>query len=283
MRPKLQGGLVLDALSRGLPLDHFMMFSSVTSVWGSVMLGPYGAANQALDALAHHRRALGLPGLSVNFGPFGDVGMVSADEQTVLSRMGVGALRAREAFSLLFHLLAGAPAQATVASVDFAKFKPVFEARRRRPLLDDIVVAAESRSTALRDALASAPERERVRLLRTHVEANVARVFGLEPRNAGSLQRGFFEMGLDSLMSVELKRGLAVGLGIDLPSTLAFEYPNVAALTTHLLELLHLAPAQPGAGPAAPNEQQRELEQLGEAELAALLQQELSGSAPESQ
>ena len=120
LRPKVAGAWVLHELTRSLPLDFFAMFSSVASVWSSRKLADYAAANSFLDALAHHRAALGLPALSINWGPWEGAGMVDASGWgRSLELMGLRALRSEEGLDALGRLLSGpATSQVTVAAVD---------------------------------------------------------------------------------------------------------------------------------------------------------------------
>jgi acyl transferase domain-containing protein/acyl carrier protein len=233
---KVTGAWLLHRLTRELGLDCFVCFSSVSSILGSRQLAAYAAGNAFLDALAHHRAALGLPALSINWGPWGDVGMTSADERAVLERMGMHALAVPDALAILDHLLGSGATQAMAANIDWHEFVPVLEARARRPLLD-VVRGSEANGVelpAFRVRLeATAPE-AREALVVDWLRGEVARVLGRDTPGAVDLAQGFFEMGLDSLMAVELKRRLEKAIGLSLPRTLAFEFPNVEALARHL-------------------------------------------------
>ena len=127
-RPKVAGAWVLHELTRGLPLDFFVMFSSVAAVWGAPRSADYAAANEFLDALEHHRAALGLPGLSINWGPWDDGGMATASgwgrSQGLL---GLEPLDPGTALAALGRLM-GDPAthRAAVVGADWKAFAAIF-------------------------------------------------------------------------------------------------------------------------------------------------------------
>jgi myxalamid-type polyketide synthase MxaC len=259
--PKLVGGWLLHSLSEelGLELDLLVGFSSAAAVWGSRELGHYAAANQGLDSVLEYRRGRGLPALSVNWGPWLGGGMLGAREAAELERLGVAGLRTEEGLGALEALLTSGGAQATVARVRWERFVGVYEARGRRALLEELRGEAEGAARGqgegeLRAALAGLAAGERWGRLVAHLQAEVARVLGLDPAHPPHPQQGFFQLGMDSLMAVELRARLQVQLGVTLPATVAFDYSTVEALAGYLASE-HLALDQPGKfalAPAAP-------------------------------
>jgi acyl transferase domain-containing protein/acyl carrier protein len=253
LAPKLAGAWNLHRLTRDLELDHFVCFSSVSSILGSRGLAAYAAANAALDALAHHRRNLGLAATTVNWGPWAEVGMASGDA-AALRRIGMNPLPTSNALAILDRLLGGRVPQALVADVDWTVFAPALEARRRRPMLDAVRPAPGAATTAtpsLRRRIEEVPPCEREDLLVASLQEEVARVLGRDAPGAVDVTQGLFEMGLDSLMAVELKARLEKALGFALPRTLVFEFPSIAVLSRHLLSLCapRAAPPVPDATP----------------------------------
>jgi acyl transferase domain-containing protein len=283
-RPKVTGAWVLHELTRELALDFFVSFSSAASVWGSRLLAHYAAANHFLDALALHRRDLGLPALSVSWGPWAE-GMTSSDGRRALAEMGVGALSVPDGLKALDRLLAAGVDQATVAAVDWDVFAPVYSAKVRRPLLERLESGAptpEARPDAgdLARELADALPADRWSLLSLHVQAEASRVLGGKGSAPLEPGQGFKELGMDSLMAVELRNRLQHRLGRPLPSTLAFDYPTIEGLVAHLLQQV------PGLSDVAVPPRSREadelaaLETLSEDEVKELIAEELQSLSP---
>jgi len=220
LRAKAVGAFVLHRATQGMDLDFMIFFSSAAAVWGSGQFAAYAAANRFLDTLAHRRRALGQPALSVDWGPWEGEGIASRAVQTSWARQGVESLSDDLAFAALEELLAADRVQATVAKVDWGVFKPVYEARMTRPLFERLgatpsdAKGAENLSAPSRliRRLQGAHPRDRRELLSAHVQEEVRRILGVAPSQPLDSQRGLFQMGMDSLMSVELARSLeAVG------------------------------------------------------------------------
>ena len=245
LRPKVAGAWNLHQLTRDLDLDHFICFSSIASVWGSKGQAHYAAANHFLDGLAHYRRGLGLPALTVNWGPWAGGGMASDEYRKQLQRIGVRELAAESAVNALGFLLAAAAPQLTVADIDWRAFKEVYEARSRRRLLDEIEVPAAdeekhqtSQAPSLLKQLEGSIAPDRRRLLVEHLQKEVASVLGFGDDRQLDVHQGFFEMGMDSLMAVDLKNRLSKALGASLPATLIFDFPNIEDLAGFLLRHL---------------------------------------------
>lgn len=242
LRPKLLGGWVLHRLTQALPLDFFVLFSSIAAVWGSKGQAHYAAANHFLDALASYRQTLGLPATSINWGPWAEGGMASPEAQDWLTHLGVQLLPPTLGLTALGHLLTGATPQTTVASVNWTQFKSFYEIRGKRPLLEHLGVAeaapapspAQAQSSALRQQLQAALERDRPQLLIAHLQTALGKVLGWSPEDLPDPERGFFEMGMDSLMAIEFRTRLETDLGTSLPATLAFEAPTIADLAEYL-------------------------------------------------
>lgn len=288
-RPKVAGAWLLDELTRDLDLDLFVLFSSAASAWGARSLAHYAAANHFLDALAHWRRARGRPALSVGWGWVAGGATASfVGAHDFFTAIGLGAMPAGEALGLVGPLVASGVPHRVVAAVDWAVFAPVYATKRRRPFLDGVGARpgrASQAATAARGELArgvaAAPPEVRRELLYARIRGEVARILGLGSADAVDPQRGFFEMGMDSIMTVELRSRLEADLDRSLPATLAFEYPTLDTLAVYLARDvlgLDLAPAPPaGLRPrndgatAAPVE----AEERSEEELTALLAEKL--------
>ncbi|MEZ4644657.1 MAG: type I polyketide synthase [Chloroflexota bacterium] len=277
---KVRGGWLLHELTQTLPLDFFVLFSSSAAILGGAGLGHYAAANQFLDALAAYRHAQGLPALSVNWGWWEGDGLATAELADYFAQIGQDALPTEMALAALSRLLAASATQAMVAAIDWPRFKPIYEAKRTRPLLAHIEVEAEtavSGNHTIAQELAAAPPAERVSRLRRHVRAVVAAILGFAEADSFEADAGFFKMGMDSVMAVQLRTRLEVDLGCTLPTTVAFEYPTVARLTDFLVaEVLHWETAVPAAPAPAPDETAAELDTLSEDDLFSLFDDELA-------
>jgi myxalamid-type polyketide synthase MxaE and MxaD len=276
LEPKLTGTWILDRLSAGHELDFFVLFSSLSGLLGSMEMGHYAAANAFLDGFAHARRSRGKPAVSISWGSW-DAMRGSADRQRLFERSGVSAMDSEDALAFLGRVGAGDTAHVAIADVDWATFKPVFEARGRRPFLDAIdadSIGAAPTAVPERDVraeLVAAPFEDRPALLRMFIREEAALVLGLATEEI-DVRKGLFDLGMDSLMSVELKRRLEVGFAVSLPATLTFKYPTVTALAKFIDSLLAM-PAMPQA--SAPTAVRALDDDMSEAELAALLAERL--------
>jgi thioester reductase-like protein len=240
---KVDGGRHLDELTRALGLDHFVLFSSIASVWGSHGQTHYAAANAALDALAHERRRVGLPALSVNWGPWDHAGMAAPAAREQLRRIGLSPLDPAAALSALGPLLMSDAPQVIAAQVDWPVFRAVLSVRRARPLLDVVAPAAPASPTpaSRSDVLARLRATDatlRAAGLATYLQTELERVLGRDAAHPIDPEEGFFDLGMDSLMAVELRRRLETDLELSLPTTIAFDRATLQALHGELLARL---------------------------------------------
>ncbi|PSR19686.1 hypothetical protein C8255_01005 [filamentous cyanobacterium CCP3] len=245
LSPKVAGGWLLHQLTQEMPLDFFLLFSSIAAVWGSKGQGAYAAANQFLDALAHYRQQQGLPALSVNWGPWAGGGMAVPDFADWMARLGIQPLPPEAATAVLERLMQTDWPQATVLDVDWPRFRSLFELRQARPLFAQLAGGLGTSGTANRtvelnrprfiDIIQEVPAPQRLEALIAHLQQELAGILGLAGKLPDRYQ-GFFEMGMDSLMAVELKNRLEVDLGCSLPGTLAFEAPTIQDLGNYLAQ-----------------------------------------------
>jgi acyl transferase domain-containing protein/trans-aconitate methyltransferase len=255
--PKVTGSWLLHELSRDLPLDFFVMFSSATTLFGAKDMGHYAASNQFLDFLAHIRRGAGIPALSVNWGAWDSI-RVLGQRRDEVARFGLKAMEATRALSAMSRLICSGVAQRMVADVDWVVLKAAFEVRGRHRLFDRIHadVAATAGATTTHDPdfamgwqeqIGRSAEEDRGERLSNLIAREVRVVLGLDAGESIDFDCGLFEMGLDSLMSVQLKSRLARAVGLTLPATLTFTYPTVNALSSYLLREAFHAPEVPSA------------------------------------
>ncbi|MEZ5286497.1 MAG: SDR family NAD(P)-dependent oxidoreductase [Vicinamibacterales bacterium] len=280
-RPKVAGTAVLSRLAHDAGFDFLALFSSTTALLGAAGLAHYAAANQFLDAMAA-RPAGGPLTISVDWGTWDTMRLATRESQETFLQSGLLPMSAAEALERLGRLMGASRTSACVAAIDWSVLRPLHESRRPRPFLGRMDTAAARTATAedhapdlvqrLRDRAPS----QRSDALVEFVQHEVAAVLGWEAPGTVPVRTGLFDLGMDSLMSVELKRRLERGAGRPLPSTLTFNYPNVAALAEHLEVRLRddvrAASETPSAGGAdAPPS----LEHLSEDELEARLLEQL--------
>ncbi|TSC24494.1 type I polyketide synthase [Corallococcus sp. Z5C101001] len=251
LAPKVAGGWNLHQSTAEDRLDFFVCFSSAAALLGSPGQGLYAAANAFLDALAGARRAQGLPGLSINWGPWAEVGMaagVGGGQQERWKSHGLGTLPTAQALEVLERLLRQESPQVAVLPMDWARFAREAPHRARAPFLETLTrgsrPAGEQRPRLLKQ-LSETPSSERRSLLMTYVRVQVARVLGLGERALIEPRQRLFDLGLDSLTAVELKNTLEGDVSQHLGATLLFNHPTVEALTEHLSGLLGLETEAP--------------------------------------
>ncbi|MEC3917836.1 type I polyketide synthase [Nocardia sp. CDC160] len=231
---KALGARHLDELLGDRDLDAFVLFSSVSAVWGVGGLGAYAAGNAYLDALAQQRRARGRTATSIAWGPWDDGGMVDAQgERDSLRRRGVPLLAPERALAALQQALDHDDVTLAVAEVDWARFAPLFTLERPSPLLDGIPEATHTPEPAASTATDEPVAVDDTALLDL-VCARVAEVVGHTGAAAVEPERSFHDIGFDSLTAVELRDRLTADSGVALPATLVFDHPTPRAVAEYL-------------------------------------------------
>jgi len=231
------------------------MFSSFASLLGAKEMD-YAAANQFLDALAHDRRALGLPALSVNWGPWEGEGMGSGAERTrAFAALGFAPMRSDDGLDALAGLVAAGVPQAAVTIADWPALRSLFGADGRRPFLDEMADRSRTRpgrTTKNGFDWRSAPPEESRAWLVGYVRGRLASVLRTEPERVET-DRPIDGMGLDSLMAIELKNGIESDLGVSLPLATLLRGPSLDQLAVQVLERLDADAAEhPAQGPDVP-------------------------------
>jgi acyl transferase domain-containing protein/NAD(P)-dependent dehydrogenase (short-subunit alcohol dehydrogenase family)/acyl carrier protein len=290
LRGKAHGAWVLHEITRHLPLDVFVLYSAA-GVWlGAAGQGMYPAANAQLDALAHARRRCGLPALSVAWGSWADVGMaaqLATSGHDVWAARGLGKITPATGFAALAQLMQHGSAHAVVLPIDWARFlgqlptgvdAAFFRAMvTREPAR---VSTAAAPGPAVRERLQAMPSGQRRTALIAYLSERSLQVLGLEADTPLDPRRALKDIGLDSLMAVELRNALAKSLAQPLPATLLFDYPTLDALATSLLRTLGLeAEATPPAAPASAAFDA--MAELSDEEAEALLLKELESGSSE--
>ncbi|NEQ41293.1 MAG: SDR family NAD(P)-dependent oxidoreductase [Okeania sp. SIO3I5] len=246
MAPKVQGAWHLHQLTQNQPLDFFVLFSSIASLWGGPGQGNYSAANGFLDGLAHYRRTQGLPGLSIHWGVISEIGLAAERGLDITApEQGMGVISPTQVLEFLELLMNGSDVEVGVFPIEWSKWQErvaqwSFLADWQETILED---TKSSRSDFLLKLEATLPSERRL-LLVAHVRRQVANVLGINDSESIALEREFFDLGMDSLTSVELRNKLQSSLKCSVPSTLAFDYPTINQLVDYLTQQLNLTDAQ---------------------------------------
>ncbi|MET7912356.1 type I polyketide synthase [Streptomyces avermitilis] len=242
---KALGAVHLHELLGDQELDAFVLFSSISGVWGGGGQAAYSAANAFLDGLAQHRRARGLAATAIAWGPWGEGGMVAdAGDEERLRQRGLSVLRPDRAISALHGALSGGDGTVTVADVDWERFVVPFTIGRPSALLSDLPEVRDALAekpteraaepSALKAKLSTLSEGERQRLLVDTVCAHAAAVLGHSGSAAVDPDLAFRDLGFDSLTAVELRNLLRADTGLTLPATLVFDHPTPEAIARYL-------------------------------------------------
>jgi phthiocerol/phenolphthiocerol synthesis type-I polyketide synthase D len=289
LRPKVAGAWALHRAVAGRPLDFFVMYSSATHQLGILGQGvaAYSAANAFLDGLAHLRARRGEPALAICWGPWARVGMAAhTGNDQRLRGFGIAGLEPEPGLRALGHLLGGQRAEAWVISVDWAKLFEADTELSSAPFVSDLGLAtagSESEEAlvaraALIAALAEAPGKLRRDLMLAHIQQHAEEVMGLDSSEAVDWRRGLFDIGMDSLMALELKNRLQASVGLAIPSTLAFTYPDIHSIAGYLVQRMFPEATLPAAPRAEDAEIAKrvlaaatEIQDLDDAEMALLL------------
>ncbi|AXO35336.1 malonyl CoA-acyl carrier protein transacylase [Micromonospora sp. B006] len=241
LRAKVDAARNLDELTRGSDLSAFVLFSSLAGLMGAAGQATYAPGNAFLDALAQRRRAEGLPATSLAWGLWADGGVSAGDFEQRLSRTGFGAMAPETAVRAFNRALDRDETYLVVADIDWARVAATGP-RRAHPLVRDLLADAGAAVPAdapvpaadLRLRLSGMPGTEQLRVLGELVRAEVAAVLGHESVERVAPDRAFQDLGFTSLAAVELRNRLDAATGLALPTTLAFDYPNSAALAGHI-------------------------------------------------
>jgi malonyl CoA-acyl carrier protein transacylase len=261
MAPKVQGAWNLHSLTQHNSLDFFVLFSSAASLLGSIAQANHAAANSFLDALAYYRRAQGLPCMSINWGPWSEIGAAAErklDEQ--MHKKGLWSIAPQQGLQILEQLFSKkTPTQVGVIPINWSQF---ITQRGGASLFfsHQVELPKKEQQIYFKNQIKSMRADERRAYLTAQVQSQVAKVLGMQASKPIAPQQGFFDLGMDSLTLVELRNRLQVILDCPLPSTLAFKHPTLETLVNFLEhEILGTMPVT-GAEITSPQEVDDELE-----------------------
>jgi acyl transferase domain-containing protein len=292
MAPKVRGAINLHAATEHSDLDFFVLFSSISGLLGSPAQGNHAAANAFMDAMAYSRQALGLPALSINWGVWTDVG--AAARHGVGGRIGgQGLIPFTPQFGIraLERLLEQPHPQVAVMPMDWQRFFDASPWARSSHFFSEVAIPTRQRATrsedhptvnAVRQApaegslgsqLAAAAPAKRRGILTAYVQRLAQHVLGLNASRLPDRRVPLSDIGLDSLMAVELRNSLAGAVRRPLPATLLFDYPTIDALVDYLATPdLGFEAAVPAPAPSADQDDSlSRVENLSDEEVDRLL------------
>lgn len=259
MRLKAGAALVLHEATRDLQLDLFVICSSVSALWGSVELAHYAAANRFADALVEMRRAQGLVGTSVNWGPWAEVGMSARPRETeVVTALGLPLIPPGDALAALEQALTAPDAVQVIARLDWQRFGAFADYSLWPGLFAPLRRAAEAgrgSATAARHLAAELrglPEQAARKRLVAAIRRELAALVYLSPGREISEEEPFNLLGIDSLTAISFALRLEAQTGVSLPPTLAYTHPTIADVTDFVLAGLSRMTEQDTEGPPAP-------------------------------
>ncbi len=309
MAPKIQGASNLHTLTKDIPLDFFVMFSSAASLLGSPGQGNYAAANAFMDGLAHYRASQGLPALSINWGAWGEGGMAAdmtagESQQRRMGGQGIQPIEPEEGWGIFHELLTQelASSQVGVLNINWAQFRQQFATLGDPPLFAELGVGATlaiaqpgardggsgAKSLTRQELLKAAPD-EREALLITYLQEQVSRALGLRVERLDS-EQPLNMIGIDSLTALELRNQIKSDLDLDVPVVKFLEGLSVLMLATYINQELttHISSAIEPSNYSSPAQEAAsllelmedgqhagdifsELDELGEEDIDALL------------
>lgn len=281
MAPKAYGAWLLHQGTRDMKLDCFVMFSSISSIFGNPAQGNYSAANAFLDSLAHHRHALGLPALTMNWGVLGGEGYVARNERVAefLARQGTTEISPGEVTSLLEASLVAGNTQVAAIRVDWSKWRQFFRSMQENPLFERILASVEGQegggvTSDWRLKIESAAPEEREPIIAQAVREVIGSVLRVKPDSLRDDQP-LTDLGLDSLMGVEIENSLEATIGVALPPTSLMRARTVGQIASlmagHMGGKTAVATPAPVTPAKTPASEDVDLEALSDEDIDLLL------------
>ena len=259
LAPKVTGALNLHELTRHLELDFFLLYSSATTLFGNPGQAAYVAANMALEALAEERRQLGLPATCVGWGPIGDSGYLARNERVrdaLVGRLGGRALSTAEALSSLDALLANPSPRLGFLELDWNVLRralPASQAPKFSELArhDHSITSGHETTQDLRRRLTELPESELLAAVTDLVRTEIAQILRIAPERIEPAT-SLFDMGMDSLMAVELATSIEGRLGIQLSALALSNAPTIERIAARIAQ--QLRPSDDGSHATTAND-----------------------------
>ncbi len=239
---KIQGTWILHEMTQGQPLDYFVMYSSAASIWGAATGAHYGAANYFLDLYAHYCTALGLPATSVNWGGmWKGSGIITGEDEKYMRSIGIKDMLPDTGLQLLEAILQSGDRQKVVAPVKWSKFLQVMQVKRKHMLFEYIDPDDTSVNTCAENAesfgeeLASLSEADKITTAVAALSGMLKEILGLQSDADLPVDKGFFDLGMDSLTSIDFKNKIEINLDIEISTTTLFDSNTLQLLAGHVI------------------------------------------------
>jgi acyl carrier protein len=280
--PKVDGSWHLHELSLDQKLDFFVLYSSFAALIGPPAQANHVAANAFMDALAAYRQQAGLPATTINWGMWGEIGSATAkslhERATLLGIDPIPTATGRAVLAAIFEQL---PGQIAICPIDWPKFLGQFhrEADRRyyhHFKSDSASSSAPARRSDILEQLGRLPDSQKKEAVIVYLRQQIREVLGFAARTSIEADKRLVELGMDSLMALELKRRLEGDLKMTFPATMIFEYPTLEAMAGHIVPASPVQAApQPQASAVADERKRAEIAKLSTAEAEQALLAEL--------
>lgn len=241
---KIDGAWHLHQATMTSALDFFVMFSSIASVWGSGGLAHYAAANHFLDGLAAYRRQQKRTAMSVQWGPWQGAGMAAGDAKDQAEKRGLKPLEPAQAQAFLRAHWSDQRIRPIVVDVEWERFRALLEVRRPHPLLAGVVrtntaAGVKGQKSTFLASLANKDIETRTEAIVEHLRAVMARVIGADSLDRIDPDQPLMDLGLDSIMALDIKKQLELETGETVQATLIFDYPTVRRIAEHFARTLY--------------------------------------------
>ena len=249
--PKVDGSWHLHQFTQDMALDFFVCFSSIASIIGSSGQGNYAAANAFMDALVDYRQSLGLPGLTINWGPWAEIGMASRLGNNYQNRMassGINFIAPEQGIKALNTLMSKSEPQIGVFNIDWNQFKQQLPQNINMPLLEELIsvqpIPTEEKRNSFLSELEKLSATERENKLSNYLQDCVAKVLGMRT-NQIDVEQPLISLGVDSLMAIEIRNQVQTDLEVNIPIAKFMEDINITTLVIELNEQLTQTDREP--------------------------------------
>lgn len=280
---KIVGAVNLFEAFKESELEFYINFSSIASVWGSKNQLLYATGNHYLDAYATQLRQNGVNAYSINWGPWLDSSMIDNEFKLKLEQNGIRLLSPSEALNVLEYILQNGLKESIVADVDWNRFSKVYSGNKKSLIFNELVQEDSLEENTLQrknDLFKNKFKSHEYSFdLKTYLidllQQMTHSALGHKSKDLPSINKGFFEIGFDSIMALDLKNKIQNEVGIILPNTLLFEHPNIHTLSVYLTNLLQEDSLVLKTNGDEMSISEEKYNNMSEAELADMLAEEL--------